>query len=192
MKTVKILKLWSLLHWQGSAELQPVTRIPLRQWCVHCLRRPTRHICLCALRIAPVGMTSWWRCCKACTYDTDVAGSAELRHGQPEEWLPTEMAKSSWRWLGRRSPERDTCNTDILLGRVPTTVVLDMRQLWFALRTKCITVTQLPRLGNICTRIQLASEFLATVILFALCHSTCRMILMVPTHKLACWCACKV
>jgi hypothetical protein len=69
-------------------------------------------------------MTSWWRCRKACTFDTDVAGSAELLHGQPEEWLPTEKVKSSWRWLGRRNPERDTCNTDILLGRVPTAGLL--------------------------------------------------------------------
>lgn len=72
-----------------------------------------------------MGMTSWWRCCRACTFDTDVAGSAELHHGQPEEWLLTEIVKSSWRCLGRRSPERDTCNTDILLGRVPTAGVLD-------------------------------------------------------------------
>ena len=54
-----------------------------------------------------------------------MAGSAERRHGQPEQWLPPEMVKSSWRWLGRRSPERDTCNTDILLGRVPMAGVLD-------------------------------------------------------------------
>jgi len=70
-------------------------------------------------------MTSWWRCCEACTFDTDVAGSAERRHGQPEEWLPPEMVKSSWLCLGRRSPERDICNKDILLGRVPMAGVLD-------------------------------------------------------------------
>jgi len=70
-------------------------------------------------------MTSWWHCCKECTFDTDVAGSAEIRHGQPEEWLPTEMVKSSWRWLGRRSPEQDTCNTNVFLGRVPTAGELD-------------------------------------------------------------------
>jgi hypothetical protein len=125
MKTMKILKLWPSLHWRGSAELQPVARIPPRQWCVHFLGRPTRHTWLCSLRSAPVDMTSWWRCCKECTFDTDVAGGAELRHGQPEEWLPTETVKCSWRWLGRRSPEPDTCNTDILLGRIPTAGVLD-------------------------------------------------------------------
>jgi len=53
-----------------------------------------------------------------------VAGSSERRHGQPEEWLLAEMVKSSWRWLGRRSPERDTCNKYILLGRVPMAGVL--------------------------------------------------------------------
>jgi hypothetical protein len=90
-------------------------------------------------------MTSWWRCCKICTVDTDVAGSAELPHGQPEEWLPTEMVKSSWRWLGRRSPERDTCNTDILLGRVPTTGVLDNASIVHCTKsqvhTKCHTAS---------------------------------------------------
>jgi len=98
-----------------------------------------------------------------------VAGSAELPHGQPEEWFPTKMVKSSWRWLDRRSPERDTWNTDILLGRVPTTGVLDKSSIVHC--TKSITVTQLPRLGcvgNICTRLQLASVFLATVIVFPL------------------------